>query len=82
MHPYNAGTEHAGVSPTRQTLLSPSAKRREVFGEAHEGCDIGRGSALVSTRKRNDARTGDRSREKGGLPIYGDFQIIAWPWTN
>ena len=31
-HPYNAGTEHVGVSPTRQTfdLLAPSAKRREV----------------------------------------------------
>ena len=35
-HPYNAGTEHVGFSPTRQTLLAPSAKRREVFGESHE----------------------------------------------
>ena len=35
--PYNAGTEHVGFSPTRQamTLLAPSAKRREVFGELH-----------------------------------------------
>ena len=36
-HPYNAGTEHVGFSPTRQTLLAPSAKRREVFGESREG---------------------------------------------
>ena len=26
----NAGTEHVGVSPTRQKLLAPPAKRREV----------------------------------------------------
>ena len=26
-----------GVAPTKQTLLAPSAKRREVFGESHEG---------------------------------------------
>ena len=25
-HPYNAGTEHVGFSPTSQTLLAPSAK--------------------------------------------------------
>ena len=36
LHPYYAGTEHGGFSPTRQTLLAPSAKRREVFGESHE----------------------------------------------
>ena len=36
-HPYNAGTEHVGFSPTRQTLPAPSAKRREVIGESHEG---------------------------------------------
>ena len=36
-HPYNAGTEHVGFSPTRQTLLATSLKRREVFGESHEG---------------------------------------------
>ena len=36
-HPYNAGTEHVGCSPTRQTLHAPSKKRREVFGESHEG---------------------------------------------
>ena len=30
--PHYAGTEHVGFSPTRQTLLAPSAKRREVFG--------------------------------------------------
>ena len=36
-HLYYAGTEHVGCSPTRQTLLVPSAKRREVFGESHEG---------------------------------------------
>ena len=37
IRPYNTGTEHVGLSPTRQTLLAPSAKRREVFGESHEG---------------------------------------------
>ena len=36
-HPYYAGTEHVGCSPTRQTVLAPRAKRREVFGESHEG---------------------------------------------
>ena len=36
-HPYYAGTEHVGFSPTKQTLLAPSAKRRVVFGESHEG---------------------------------------------
>ena len=35
---YNAGREHVEFSPTRQTLRrAPSAKRREVFGESHEG---------------------------------------------
>ena len=33
---YYAGTEHVGFSPTRQKLLAPSAKRREVLGELHE----------------------------------------------
>ena len=36
-HPYNAGTGHVRFSPTMQTLLVPSAKDREVFGESHEG---------------------------------------------
>ena len=36
-HPYIAGTEHVGFSMSRQTLLAPSEKRREVFGELHEG---------------------------------------------
>ncbi|CAN0122714.1 unnamed protein product [Laminaria digitata] len=37
-HPYNAGTEHVGgFSPIRQASLAPSAKRREVFGDSHEG---------------------------------------------
>ena len=36
-HPYYAGTERVGFSLTRQTMLAPSAKRREVFGESHEG---------------------------------------------
>ena len=35
--PYYAGTEHVGFSPTRQTSRAPSTKRREVFGESHEG---------------------------------------------
>ena len=35
--PCYAGTEHVGFSPTRQTLLAPSAKHREVFGKSHEG---------------------------------------------
>ena len=29
--------DHVGFSPTRQTLLAPIAKRREVFSESHEG---------------------------------------------
>ena len=36
-HPYNAGTEHVGFSPTRQALRAPSAKRREVFVESQRG---------------------------------------------
>ena len=36
-HPYNPGTEHVGFSPTPQTLLAPSAKRREVFGSRLKG---------------------------------------------
>ena len=35
--PYNLGTEYVGFSPTRQTSVAPSVKRREVFGESHEG---------------------------------------------
>ena len=34
---YSVGTEHVGFSPNRQTLPVPSAKRREVLGESHEG---------------------------------------------
>ena len=37
LHPLNARTEHVGFSPTRQALLAPSAKRRDVSGESHEG---------------------------------------------
>ena len=36
-HPYYAGTEHVGFSPAGQALLAPSAMRRAVFGESHEG---------------------------------------------
>ena len=36
-HPYNVGTEHVGFSPTTHPLLAPNAKRRQVFGESHEG---------------------------------------------
>ena len=36
-HPCNAGMEDVGFTLTRQTLLAPSAKRREVLGESHEG---------------------------------------------
>ena len=35
--PTIAGTEHFEFSPAKQTLLAPSAKRREVLGESHEG---------------------------------------------
>ena len=35
-HLYNTGMEHVGFSPTRQTLLAPSAKRREVLSGSHE----------------------------------------------
>ena len=36
-HPYKVGTEHVRLSLTRQTLRGPSAKRREVSSESHEG---------------------------------------------
>ena len=35
------------VSPTRQALLAPSVKRREVFGEAHKGWALGAGTHLL-----------------------------------
>ena len=35
--PTMPGRSTSGFSPTRQTLHAPSAKRREVFGESHEG---------------------------------------------
>ena len=34
--PAIGGMEHARFSPTRQTLLAPSTKRREVYGEVDE----------------------------------------------
>ena len=34
-HTCNVGAEHVQFSWTRQTLLAPSAKRREVFGEPY-----------------------------------------------
>ena len=36
-HPYDAGTKHVGFWPTRQTLLAPSAERREVFASRMKG---------------------------------------------
>ena len=37
-HPYNAGTEgYGGFTDQADLLLARSAKRREVFGESHEG---------------------------------------------
>ena len=36
-HLYNAGAEHAGVSPTRHKMFAPSAKHRELFDESHKG---------------------------------------------
>ena len=36
-HLCNTGTEHGGFPPTRQKLLAPSAKRREVLGASREG---------------------------------------------
>ncbi|CAN0262660.1 unnamed protein product [Laminaria digitata] len=35
-HPYTAGTEHVGFC-TDQADIAPSTKRRELFGESHEG---------------------------------------------
>ena len=35
--PTNAGTKRVGFSPTGQTVLGPSAKRRQVFGEYDVG---------------------------------------------
>ena len=36
-HPYYAGMEHVGLPTPRHTLFAPTAKRREVFSESHEG---------------------------------------------
>ena len=36
-HPYNATTDKVEFSPTSQTSRAPSAKRREMFRELHEG---------------------------------------------
>ena len=37
-HPYNPGTEPVVLSPTRrEAFLAPSAERREVSAESHEG---------------------------------------------
>ena len=57
---YNAGTEHAGFSPTKQTLLGPSAKSREVLvgeshGELHGGAFISN-SRILSKSYANLAR--------------------------
>ena len=49
-HDCYAGTERVGFSPTKQTLLAPSAKRREVFGGARGGGNVG----FVTVRKRRD----------------------------
>ena len=35
--PIMPGRSTSGFRQNRQTLLAPSAKRREVFGESHEG---------------------------------------------
>ena len=35
--PTMPGRSTSGFSPTRQILLAPSAYRREVLGESHEG---------------------------------------------
>ena len=52
-HPSYAGTEHVGFSPTRQIWLAPSAKRREVLGEPHEGVNC----ILPSTACKTDFGT-------------------------
>ena len=39
-HPYNAGTEHVGFPPTRQTLLALSAKGR-VFAQVTQNLGLG-----------------------------------------
>ena len=36
-HPYSAGAEHVVFTSTRQMLLAPIAKRREVLGESPRG---------------------------------------------
>ena len=38
-HPYNAWMESVRFSQTRQSTHEPSAKRREVFGDPHEGLE-------------------------------------------
>ena len=80
-HSYYAGTEHVGFSPTTQTFLAPSAKRREVFGESHEAC------ILPRTARKTDfgtlclfsclwmTATNELLREGGGGGI-----ICCLPW--
>ena len=46
-HPYDAGTEILGFSPTRLALRVSSAKRREVSSESHEGRAASYQEALV-----------------------------------
>ena len=36
-YPCDVGTKHVGFSPTSQTLLAPSVKRRDVSGKWREG---------------------------------------------
>ena len=48
------GMESVGFSPTRQTLLAPSAKHREVFGETQVVGGVQYGGEKIR-RKRDDA---------------------------
>ena len=49
-----------GFSPTRQISPTPSAKRNELFGESHEGCEaeVGLWLHMPSMNKAVDGQTG------------------------
>ena len=55
-HRYNAGTEHVGFSPTRQTLIACTKReaKGEAFGESHEGRGRGERARQSSYTHRTD----------------------------
>ena len=68
-HPCNAGTEHIGFSPTRQTLLAPSAKQNV--------------RRSVSRMKGELPPTKNRLRKRVSAPCRRSFLCIRMTvWGN